>query len=95
MKLGDLVQFKPVKGSKFPWEFPHPSGLRGRTDELDQLILEGTKGLVISVFQIAKQPDEDDPLDEFPYQVFTILTEDNRKTPGWTENVFDVITEGK
>lgn len=90
MKKGDLVQFKPNR-SKYS---THPKMLRGRTDEFDQFIPEGTRGIIIDEIWVQNEPGEPDPLDEFPYLMFTILTEDGVRTPGWTEIALDLISEG-
>ena len=89
MKLGDLVKFKPMN---------RPSSLRYlnlRMDHLGQYIEAGTKGMVINTVWVDQPPGQPDPLDEYPYIVYTILTSTGVRTPGWTENVFDIIAEGK
>ena len=88
MKPGDLVQFKPITTRlRF---FPDP---KYRIDHLDQRILAGTRGLIIGQEVAECLPGEEDPLNEFPYTMFTVLTEKGVVTSGWTENVFTIITD--
>ena len=87
MKRGDLVCFRPLTNQNFY------SGSKYRLDHLDQQILPGTRGLIIGQEVAECPPGDDDPLDEFPYTMFTILTEGGVVTPGWTDNVLKVIQE--
>lgn len=90
---GDLVQFKSAKHKYLP--YVPPQRVQGRTDHLGQFIPEHTKGIIIGAEWIDRKPGEPDPLNEYPYQIFTILTNNGVRTPGWTENVFDMIAKGR
>jgi hypothetical protein len=90
MKCGDLVQFRPMNRAGTQGLYSN-----ARMDHLAQYIEAGTKGMIISSSWIGPTGAEPDPLDEYPYVVYTILTSDGVRTPGWSESVFDLIVEGE
>lgn len=90
MKRGDLVQFRPANRTLAQGLYSNM-----RMDHLGQYIEAGTRGMIIGTAWIDNPPGQPDPLDEYPYVVYTILTSDGIRTPGWTESVFELIVEGK
>ena len=91
MKKGDLVYFSEVKAK--PDDYINSP--RFWSDEDDQRIQPGTKGMIISSEIIECPPGDFDPLNEFPYTVFTVLLEDGVMTRGWAEGALVKLPEVK